>query len=622
METAILILALIATVTIVSALAGRFEVPAPLVLVVIGIGASFLPFIEPFELSPELVLIGLLPPLLYSAAIRTSLVEVRANVKAIAFLAVGLVIFTTVLVGLVAFWLLPIPLAAAFAFGAVVAPPDAVAATAIARRIGLPRRIVTVLEGESLLNDATALVGLRTAVLALTAVVTVGSITVDFLWAALGGAAIGVAVALLIALVRKHIKDPTIDTAVSLMAPFLAYLPAEELHASGVITVVTTGLILGHKAPIIQGATSRLNERINWETIQFLLENSVFLLIGLQVRGILDGVARSDLSPGTITMFCVGVLVAVIVIRPMWVFPVGQLLVKPRGATGEEYSWRATAIVSWAGMRGVVTLAAAFVLPASVPNVEILRLGAFVVTAGTLLLQGLSLPWLARRLRIRGPDDREDALAEATVLMAAVEAGRAELDRITVPEDDEEIVRILRARGESRLNAVWERLGRNDGDDETPSEQYRRLRIAMLGAERAEVLHLRSKGEFDSDVLTDVMDALDVEESMIDRRAGRAESAEGETLTTPDQTAGACVDLARAPEDRSANTPDGCEECLRDGTRWVHLRLCLACGHVGCCDSSVHKHATAHFHESLHPVMRSFEPGEAWRWCFVHEVLG
>ena len=194
-------------------------------------------------------------------------------------------------------------------------------------------------------------------------------------------------------------------------------------------------------------------------------------------------------------------------------------------------------------MRGVVTLAAAFVLPASVPNVEILRLGAFVVTAGTLLLQGLSLPWLARRLRIRGPDAREDALAEATVLMAAVEAGRAELDRIVVPDDDEEIVRILRVRGEARLNAVWERLGRNDGDDETPSEQYRRLRMAMLGAERAEVLHIRSKGEFDSDVLTDVMDALDVEESMIDRRAGRAESAEGETLTTPEQTAGACVDL-------------------------------------------------------------------------------
>jgi Na+/H+ antiporter len=621
-ETAILILALIATVTAVSVVARRFELPAPLLLVVIGIGGSFLPFIEPFELSPELVLIGLLPPLLYSAAIRTSLVDVRANVKAIAFLAVGLVIATTVLVGLVAYWLLPIPLAAAFAFGAVVAPPDAVAATAIARRIGLPRRVVTVLEGESLLNDATALVALRTAIVALTASVSISSVGLNFLWAAVGGAAIGVAVALAIALIRKHIKDPTIDTAISLMAPFLAYLPAEAAHASGVITVVTTGLILGHKAPIIQDATSRLNERINWETIQFLLENSVFLLIGLQVRSILNGVSASDLSPAAITTFCIGALLAVILVRPLWVFPVGLLLITPSGPTGAASSWRSTAIVSWAGMRGVVTLAAAFVLPESVPNVQVLVLGAFVVTAGTLLLQGLSLPWLARRLRVEGPDAREDALAEATVLMSAVEAGRAELDQIAGPGDDEEVLRILRARGESRLNTVWERLGRTDGDDETPSEQYRRLRTAMLGAERAEVLRIRNKGEVDSEVLGEVMDALDVEESMIDRRAARAESAVGKTLTTPTQTAGACVDLSRAPTTITPNTPGECPDCLREGLRWVHLRLCLSCGNVGCCDSSVGKHATAHFRATGHPVMRSHEPGEAWRWCYVHEVLG
>ncbi len=329
METAIWILALIATVTAVSAVARRFELPAPLLLVVIGIGASYLPFVERFELSPELVLVGLLPPLLYSAAIRTSLVDVKANVKSISLLAVGLVIFTMVLVGLVAYWLLPIPLAAAFAFGAIVAPPDAVAATAIARRIGLPRRVVTVLEGESLLNDATALVGLRTAIVALGGAVTIVSVGRDFLWAAAGGAAIGMAVAFVIALIRKHIKDPTIDTAVSLMAPFAAYIPAEELRASGVIAVVTAGIILGHKAPVIQDATSRMNERINWETIQFLLENSVFLLIGLQVRSILDGVAESELSPITIAVFCVGVLLAVILVRPIWVFPVGYFLIRP-----------------------------------------------------------------------------------------------------------------------------------------------------------------------------------------------------------------------------------------------------------------------------------------------------
>jgi Na+/H+ antiporter len=620
-DTAIWILALIATVTAVSAVARRLEFPAPLLLVVIGIGASFLPFIEPFELSPDLVLIGLLPPLLYSAAIRTSLVDIRANRRAIGLLAVGLVIFTTAIVGFVAWWLLPIPLAAAIAFGAVVAPPDAVAATAIARRIGLPRRVVTVLEGESLLNDATALVALRTAIVALTGVVSVGSITLDFLWAAAGGAAIGVAVAMLIALVRKHIKDPTIDTAVSLMAPFLAYLPAEELHASGVITVVTVGLILGHKAPVIQDATSRRNERINWETIQFLLENSVFLLIGLQVRSILDGVAGSDLSPGTIITFCIGALVTVIAIRPLWVFPVGYLLVRPQ-SRAEPYSWQSSAVISWAGMRGVVTLAAAFVLPETVPNVEILVLGAFVVTAGTLLLQGLSLPWLARTLKVKGPDAREDALAEATVLIEAVQAGRAELARITTTQDDPHILHVLRERGEARLNGVWERLGRTDGDDETPSEQYRRLRTAMLQAERATVLRIRDEGTTDSDVLADVLDDLDVEESMIDRREARAESAHGRTLVTPDRTAGACEHLDAAPDTVTPNSDAGCIDCLREGTRWVHLRLCLTCGNVGCCDSSERRHATKHFHDTAHPVMRSHEPGEAWKWCFVDEMLG
>ncbi len=621
---AVWILALIATVTAVSAVAKRFDLPAPLLLVVIGIGASFLPFIEPFELSPELVLIGLLPPLLYSAAIKTSLVDVKANVKAIAWLAVGLVIATTAVVGLVAFWLLPIPLAAAFAFGAVVAPPDAVAATAIARKIGLPRRVVTVLEGESLLNDATALVALRTAIVALSATISVGSITLDFLWAAAGGAAIGAAIAVVIALIRKRIKDPIIDTAVSLMAPFAAYLPAEELTASGVIAVVTAGLILGHQAPVIQDATSRLNERINWETIQFLLENSVFLLIGLQVRTILDGIRASDLSPLTIAVFCVGVLLTVMLVRPLWVFPVGYFLIRPKGNRNKDtYSWQASAVVSWAGMRGVVTLAAAFVLPATVPNVEILVLGAFVVTAGTLLLQGLSLPWLARRLRIEGPDAREDALAEATVLMSAVEAGRAELDRVRTPKDDQEMLQLLRDRGETRLNHVWERLGRTGGDDdETPSEQYRRLRVAMLQAERGEVIRIRDHGSTDSDVLAELMEALDVEESMIDRRAARAEAKEGKTLITPAKTAGACDDLDAPRADVTPNSLDGCIDCLREGTKWVHLRLCETCGNVGCCDSSERMHATRHFKSTLHPVMHSFEPGEAWRWCYVHEVLG
>ena len=269
------------------------------------------------------------------------------------------------------------------------------------------------------------------------------------------------------------------------------------------IAVVVTGLILGHKAPIIQDATSRLNERINWETIQFLLENSVFLLIGLQLRGILDDVVNANLPAPTIAVFCVGTLAAVVLSRPLWVFPVSYLLVKPTDERGQRVSWKRTAIISWAGMRGVVTLAAAFVLlQQAIPQASVLVLGAFVVTAGTLLLQGLSLPWLARRLDVRGPDEREDALQEATVLRSAAAAGRAELDRIVTPEDDEATVAMLRRRGETRANVVWERLGGSEAD-ETPSEQYRRLRLAMLAAERNEVLKIRHSGTVDSDVLTE-----------------------------------------------------------------------------------------------------------------------
>ena len=225
----------------------------------------------------------------------------------------------------------------------------------------------------------------------------------------------------------------------SLMAPFVAYLPAEEVHASGVIAVVTAGLILGHKAPIIQDATSRLNERINWETIQFLLENSVFLLIGLQVREILDGVGDSELSPLTIAVFCVGGTAGGDP-GPAALGVPGRLLPDPAdgaGATsptpgGRRPSCPGPACAGWSRWPPRSCC------PTSIPNVEMLVLGAFVVTAGTLLLQGLSLPWLARRLRIEGPDEREDALAEATGADAAVEAGRAELDRIRVKDADDD----------------------------------------------------------------------------------------------------------------------------------------------------------------------------------------
>jgi len=260
-HVAVTVLAVAVVVTVVSALSRRYGQSAPLVLVSVGFVASYLPFVTSPELTPELVLLGLLPPLLYAAAIRTSLIDFRRNKRPILLLSVGLVVFTTVGVGLLVWWLLPVELWAALALGAVVAPPDAVAATAIARRAGMPRRVVTVLEGESLVNDATALVSLRTALAAAAGTVTAWQIAADFAVSALGGIAVGVVVAFVVGKLRRRIDDPLIDVAVSLLTPWLAYLPAEEIRASGVLAVVVAGLLLGHRSPVIQSASSRVFER-------------------------------------------------------------------------------------------------------------------------------------------------------------------------------------------------------------------------------------------------------------------------------------------------------------------------------------------------------------------------
>ncbi len=623
MNPALEIVALGITVAIVSGLARRYGWSAPLLLVIVGVAGSFVPGVPRFELNPHIVLIGLLPPLLYAAAIRTSLVDFRANRDAIVLLSVGCVAFSTVAVGLAAWWIVPAAtLAAAFALGAVVAPPDAVATTAIARRIGMPRRLVTILEGESLVNDATALVALNTAIAAITSHVTVLYVAGDLALAAGGGVAIGLAVAFVLIRIRRHITDPVVDTTLSFAAPYLAFLPAEAAHSSGVLAVVVAGLLLGHKAPIVQTAASRIAENINWSTVQFLLENVVFLLIGLQIRGILDGVRSAHERFGETVASCAVVLAAVIVARAVWVFgAAGAYRLGPRRLRERAWSWQASTVVSWAGMRGVVTLAAVFLLPDETPSKDLLRLIAFVVVVGTLLLQGLSLPWLVRTLRLPRPDPAEDALQAATIVTEATHAGLAVLDEIRTPDDPPEVIDQLRDRADRRANMAWERLGRSQAEIEPPSVAYRRLRMQMLAGERSSILEARDSGLVADEVLRSSLAAIDVEESMLDRIED-AEARVDEELTAPRLRPADCDHLRTSPRVLPARTPGACEECLRDGTTWVHLRLCLHCGHVGCCDSSVGKHATGHFHELGHPVMRSVEPGEAWRWCYVDEQVG
>lgn len=611
MHVALLIVGLAVAVLTGTALAERLRLPAPMVLLAVGILGSFLPFVPEVELTPEMVLLGLLPPLLYATSLQTSIIDIRANLTSVLLLSVALVIVTTLTVGMTVRLVMPdVPWAVALALGAVVAPPDAVSASAVARRIGLPRQIVTVLEGESLLNDATALVALRAAVAAITGTVAMGSVGLDFLVAAGGGLVAGVVVAAIVVFLRRRVHDPLVDTGISFVIPFVAYLAAEEIGASGVISVVVAGLLIGHKAPLVQTSRSRITERITWASVAYLLEHAVFLLIGLQAAGILSRV--ESLSPLYVLGVCLAVLAVVILTRVVWVCLTqwaGNLTTPPALRT----PWSHALVTSWAGMRGVVTIAAVFVIPASVPHHDVLVLAALTVVLGTLYLQGLSIPWLTRILRVQPNDPAADALARATLLQQAGEAGLAELDTCT-EVDPHDVTTVIRDRLDRRSFAAWERLSTTAGQ-ETPSEAYSRIRARMLTAERARVLEVRSTGKAPSHVVRDVLAMIDVEESMLDIR----EEGDDAVVATGAGEGGYCDELVGYP---SGATPEGveCPDCAAEGTHPVALRRCLECGAVGCCDSSPGQHATAHFRRTGHPVMQSAEPGETWRWCYVHNI--
>ncbi|MBK0330982.1 Na+/H+ antiporter [Brachybacterium sp. MASK1Z-5] len=614
MHIVLFIVLLVVTVLAGSAIADRLRLPAPMVLIVIGVIASYLPFVPAVRLTPELVLLGLLPPLLYSSALKTSLVDIRANLRTVAMLSIALVVVTTVTVGATVHLLMPdVPWPVALAVGAVVAPPDAVSASAVARRIGLPRQIVTVLEGESLLNDATALVALRAAVAAIAGTVAVGSIGLDFLIAAGGGVIVGLAVAFAVLTVRRWVHDPAVDTGISFVVPFAAYLLGEELHASGVIAVVVAGLLIGHKAPLVQTSTSRLTENATWTSIAFLLEHAVFLLIGLQFSQIIAGVSHS-LSWGFVLGVCAAALAVVILTRLAWMCA-SRLVMTLWVPADRRPPWPNVVVTGWAGMRGVVTIAAVFVIPASVPHHDVLVLIALVAVLGTLYLQGLTLPWLTRVLRVVPNDPAADALARATLLQKAADAGNTVLASCG-EQDDPAVVQMIRDRQDQRTFAAWERLSTQVGQ-ESPSDAFTRIRTRMLAAERARVLEIRSKGKVPSHVVREVLGMLDFEESLLDSGT----EAREDIVATGSGEGGWCEDLRRYP---AVGTPAPerafCRRCREEGTTTVALRQCLECGEVGCCDSSPGQHATAHFHDTSHPVMQSAEPGETWRWCYVHQA--
>jgi Na+/H+ antiporter len=523
MEALFEVVLFLAIATLGAALARRLGLLAPILLVVLGVGLSFVPGFPQANLDPELVLVGVLPPLLYVAALETSVPAFRFNLRPILLLGIGLVIFTALVVGLIVHALVPsAPLSICVALGAVVAPPDAVAATAVARRIGLPRRLVTILEGESLINDATALVLLRVATAA-----AVGpaldslDVTGEVVVTAGGGLLIGALGAIVIGAIHARIKDSILDNTLSLLTPFLVVYVAEKVYASSVVAVVVVGLALGHRLPVLLSAGSRLQMTAFWRLVKFLLEGVVFLLVGLQLRHLIPQI---DTPWTMITAITGAVLLTVFVTRFVWLFPATYLvrLVPQVRRRDPAPPIRVPVVLAWAGMRGVVTLAAALALPLPVDGLDYPRdlfiWLAFMVIVATLVFQGATLPGVARRLKLPGDDPTQDILAEAAVQQ---QAGRAARERLDAAADGAPPAVVERLRGliEKRTNSAWERLG---GDDrETPSQAYVRLRQEMIDAEREVFRAARDGGRIPEEVLVRAYRDLDLEESLLRREAGQ-----------------------------------------------------------------------------------------------------
>lgn len=529
-----LLLALVVAV-LLAAVARRKNVSAPLALVLAGLVIGLVPGFPDVTLDPETVLFVLLPPLLWSAGLESSYVNMRRNRRAIGMLAVGLPLATTVAVGIVAYRTVPqLTLAAALTLGAIVAPPDAVSATAIGRRLGLPRRIMTLIGGESLLNDATSLTAYKLALgAAIGAAASWQHGLAIFALAVAGGAVVGAALGAVIVWVRWRLDDSTVEIAIGLLAPFVVYLTAEQVHGSGVLAVVVAALIVGQRSTTAS-PTTRLQDEAVWRAVQLILESVAFLLIGLQLPTVLD--QQQGLSPSALLLASAAILATVVVVRIVWVYLFAYLprLLSARIREREPAPTPAQAlIVAWAGMRGVVSLAAAFGVPlttlsgAQFPGRSQVIFLTFVVVLGTLLLHGMTLPWLIERLDVRGNETHTDAVALAAAQQRAARNAADRLEQVLAEHQEagrsvdvhEEAAEVLRAWNTRRSNSAWERVGRSDDEiGEGPSSAFRRLRLEMLEAERQTFIAERDSGRIDDEVLRTVMRGLDLEEATLNRR--------------------------------------------------------------------------------------------------------
>ncbi|MFJ3087272.1 Na+/H+ antiporter [Streptomyces sp. NPDC086838] len=519
------LVALVAGSAATAGLARRTPVPAPLLLVAVGLIASYVPGVPTYTLDAHIVLPLLLPPLLYTAAVDSSYLDLRANLRPVALLSVGYVLFATVAVGWLAYLLVPdLPLTAALVLGAVIAPPDAVTAAAIARRVGLPARVTTILQGESLVNDATAITAYKVALAAAVGEgISWGAGAGEFLLASVGGVGVGLLLMVPLHWLRTHLREPLLQNTLSLLIPFVAYAAAERVHASGVLAVVVVALYLGHRSWQVDFAT-RLQEAAVWKMVAFVLESAVFALIGLQLPFVLKGLGAYSVTDAF--GYAVLVFLAVVVVRFVWVYPATYLprwLSRRIRERESGTDWTSPLIVGWAGMRGVVSLAIAFSVPlvtadgAAFPARNLVLFLTFTTVIGTLVVQGLTLPVLVRVLKLPGRDRQAETLAEAQAQNEASTAAEARLDDLLTDERNrlpQPLADRLRTVLERRRNAVWERLGAaNPVTGESADDTYRRLAGEMIETEREVFVRLRDERRIDDEMMRTLLRRLDLEEA-------------------------------------------------------------------------------------------------------------
>ncbi len=519
------VLGLLVIVLALGALANRIGVAYPILLVLGGLGLGFLPFLPDITLDPDLVLLVFLPPLLYWQSLTGSVRDLKTNLRTILFLAIGLVLMTVGVVGVVGHDALALPWAAAFTLGAIIAPTDEVAAVAIASKMSLSRRTLAIIEGESLVNDAAALVAYGVAV----AAVTTGTFAFDgavlrFVVSSLGGVLIGLGVGVAVLWLRKRLVDGALQNTLSILTPLAAYVPAVALDVSGVLAVVAVGLYLSREGPRVVSAGVRLQGFGFWDLLVFPVNGLLFILVGLQLHQIVA--ALTAYTATTLALDALIVSATVIVLRLLWMVFVGALLhlgERLRGRDWRILSVREQLVIGWTGMRGGVSLAAALAIPAKIasgkpfPDRDLILFLTFSVILATLVVQGLTLPKAIDILGVKddGSVDREERDTRLTMKQAALDKIDALAHDHDAPSDDVERLRDEYKRQLARLKA-----GSLREDEEGDDEAARHLRRALLDEERRAVVALRDRGEIGDDVLLRIQRELDLEDvhlSEIDR---------------------------------------------------------------------------------------------------------